>query len=62
MNENIEAHILAGVGAVKGLYDIYKPTNLEERIERAGLLVFVGTVAVGGYALCKHIKQMHEPS
>ena len=45
--ETAEAYILGGIGAAKGLYEVYKPTDNIERIETAGLLLGLGGLAVG---------------
>lgn len=54
MNENTEAYILGGIGAIKGIYEIYKPITVEEKIETAGLLVVLGSTAVIGYLALKN--------
>lgn len=46
--EALEAYVLGTAGAVKGVYEVYKPINTEERIETAALALTLGSFAVMG--------------
>lgn len=50
---NIEIGVLATYGAVRGVYEVYKPNNLQEKVETCAL---IGTVATFGYMIYKGIR------
>lgn len=51
MNENLEAHILAGIGLARGVAQEIKSEITIERIETAGLVIGIGGLVLAAYEL-----------
>lgn len=59
MKEELNTYALAGVGIAKGLYEVYKPKNVEQAIETFGICVAIGGLAVAGYEVVKRVIDEH---
>lgn len=55
--ENATAWALGTIGAVKGLYEVYKPTDSIETAEAIGLVIGVGGAALTAYFIYRGIKE-----
>lgn len=51
--------LMPGLQQIKNTYEVYKPTNAQEKLETSVLAVTVGVLAVCGFTAVKRITSNH---
>lgn len=62
MNENFEAHILAGIGLARGVAEEVREQVTIERVENAGLTIGVAGLAWALYIVIKQAQDFNDDS
>ena len=55
MNENLEAHLLGGLGLARGIAEEAKREITLERVEALGLITGLAGLAIAGYEIYRSV-------